>query len=406
MSKNNGVLVLETGVIFKGNLFGFVKDTFGEVVFNTSLVGYEEVITDPSYKGQIVVMTYPHIGNYGINFEDMESEHIFIEGFVIGEYSKNYSNWRARNTLENVFIKNKIVGIENVDTRSLTRYIRDNGSMTGMITLIKDYSEIKNLIKKVIKYPKIRELDLVKTVSCVKTYNPFSKLKKDCKFKENVFHRYPKKTEFKVVIIDCGCKYNILRLLREHKCEIIVVPAETRSEKILSYKPDGIILSNGPGDPQMVSYVFKTVKQIIDYEQKTKDLIPIFGICLGHQMLAIAFGGKTYKLKFGHHGTNHPVKNLQTNKIEITSQNHNFVVKYTMVDNKYFLDGNNEVEITHLNLNDGSCEGLKHTKLPIFSVQYHPESAPGPNDSRYLFDQFLSFMYRYKYKEKFHIAKK
>ena len=390
---STGMLILETGMVFDGNLFGYLdKETYGEVVFNTSIVGYEEVITDPSYKGQIVVMTYPHIGNYGITLVDAESRQPFLEGFVINEYSKTASNWQKKCMLSEFLKKHKIVGIENVDTRAVTRYIREKGSMRGIISA--KIGNVGDIIKKMKKMPKIVGQDLVKEVSCKSIYDPYIKLKH-----KKIFANKYNNEQYKVVVIDCGCKYNIFRSLKLRDCKTIVVPADTSYEKILSFVPDGILLSNGPGDPQAVHYVFKTLEKIINYETERKDYIPVFGICLGHQMLGIAFGGKTYKLKFGHHGINHPVKNLDTGRVEITSQNHNFVLKVVSLKNKLILDGNKDVEITHLNLNDNSCEGLRHNKLPIFAVQYHPESSPGPNDSKYLFDKFISLMKKYKDKK-------
>ncbi|MEN3013194.1 MAG: glutamine-hydrolyzing carbamoyl-phosphate synthase small subunit [Endomicrobiia bacterium] len=397
MKEYNAVLMLETGVYFKGRFFGYEGETSGEVIFNTGIVGYEEILTDPSYKGQIVVMTYPHIGNYGINYYDFESSSPKVEGFVVNEFSKIFSNWQSKDTIENLLKKYKIVGIEKVDTRALTRYIREKGSMRGIISHVNQ--DLKKLYKKVKQIPSIVGRDLVKEVSCKEVYLPFSlEYQKRNEISvyslsKNLFidvNATPAK--YKVIVIDCGCKFNIMRLLRKYGCELIVVPADTSFEKIINYSPDGILLSNGPGDPEGIPYVFKTVEKIINYSINNNIYLPIFGICLGHQVIALSLGGETYKLKFGHHGINHPVKNLTTQTIEITSQNHNFAVKMEEVNGKLYVKGNKNLEVTHINLNDFSCEGLRYKNLPIFAVQYHPEAAPGPNDAKYLFEEFIKMI--------------
>jgi len=354
------ILALEDGTIFKGESFGAQGQSCGEIVFNTSMCGYQEILTDPSYKGQIVAMTYPLIGNYGVNKEDVESGRIFLEGFVVKEYSKIASNWRQANSLGEYLKENKILGIEGIDTRALTLHIRKAGAMRSILST-EDLDE-KRLVKKAKESQGLEGIDLVKEVSIHKKYI-WSKAKKP---------------SYKVVVLDCGVKYNILRKLLEHKCEVVVVPAYTEAKEILQLKPDGVLLSNGPGDPQAVKYVIQTTRDLIGK-------IPIFGICLGQQMLGLALGGKTYKLKFGHHGANHPVKDLRTGKISITVQNHGFCVDIDSLNKK-------EVEITHINLNDNTLEGIRLKKLPVFSVQFHPEASAGPHDANYLFEEFIKLM--------------
>ena len=354
------LLALEDGTVFYGNTFAGKGEVSGEVVFNTSMTGYQEVLTDPSYKGQIVTMTYPLIGNYGINSEDVESSRIQVEGFVVREYEPVPSNWRAEQTLADYLSRQGIVGIEGVDTRALTRHIRLAGAMRGVIST----SDLDpgSLTKKAKASQGLVGVDLVKGVTCQKPYE------------------WPQENgaRFQVVTFDCGMKFNIARSLAQRGCHVTVVPAHTSAEEIRTMNPDGIVLSNGPGDPEPITYVVDTIKRLIpDY--------PIFGICLGHQMLGLAFGGKTYKLKFGHRGANHPVKNLFTGKVEITSQNHGFCVDVESIKDP-------DVEITHINLNDQTMEGMRHRKLPVFSVQYHPEASPGPHDASYLFDEFIGFM--------------
>ncbi len=351
-------LVLEDGRVFAGYSFGADGERTGEVVFNTSLTGYQEILTDPSYKGQIVTMTYPLIGNYGVNDEDVESRMPFVEGFVVKEASRVASNWRSKKTISQYLKENGIIGIEGVDTRALTRHIRTKGSMKAVISTI-DTDE-RSLVKKARSSPGLEGRDLVKEVTKGEIYN------------------WGSGGKYKVVAIDCGIKYNILRRLSESGCAVTVVPYDTPAERILEERPDGLFLSNGPGDPAGVAHVPATVKTLLGK-------IPIFGICLGHQMLGLALGGKTFKLKFGHHGGNHPVKDLKTGKVAITSQNHNFCV-----DTKSL--GKTDVEMTHLNLNDNTPEGMRSDSLKFFSVQYHPEDGPGPHDARYLFNEFLELM--------------
>ncbi|MBI5207753.1 MAG: glutamine-hydrolyzing carbamoyl-phosphate synthase small subunit [Candidatus Firestonebacteria bacterium] len=353
-------IMLEDGSFYEGRVFGSYGEVTGEVVFNTCMSGYQEILTDPSYHGQIVTMTYPLIGNYGINPEDVESRKIFARGLLVKEYSKIYSNWRAKKSLGEYLKENNIIGIEGIDTRSITRHIRIRGAMRGIISSIDNSKD--SLLEKVRNSPGLVGCDLVKEV----TGEPKTVWKGE---------ETPK---YKVVAYDFGIKYNIIRKLVSNGCEVILVNALTSAEEVLSYNPDGIFLSNGPGDPAAVSYAIKNVKELLGKK-------PIFGICLGHQIIALAMGCNTYKLKFGHRGGNHPVKNLITQKVEITSQNHGFAVDTDSIKGK-------NIELTHLNLNDHTVEGIKHNKIPIFSVQYHPESSPGPHDSQYLFEEFNKLM--------------
>ncbi len=356
------MLALEDGRIFRGKSFGATGESFGEVVFNTGMTGYQEILTDPSYKGQIVVMTYPLIGNYGVNKEDVESRRPFVEGYVVKEYSKIASNWRSVQTLGDYLKENKILGIEGIDTRDLTLHIRQAGALKAVLTT-EDLNE-ERLVKKAKDSPGLIGIDLVKEVTGNKKY---------------VWNQgEEKKYRYKVVVIDCGMKYNILRELTKNKCQPIVVPADTSAEVILKMKPDGVLISNGPGDPAAVHYLIENTRKLIGK-------LPIFGICLGQQILGLAFGGKTYKLKFGHHGGNHPVKDLVTGKIHITVQNHGFCVDIDSLNK-------NDIRITHMNLNDQTLEGIEHKKLPVFSVQFHPEASPGPHDAEYLFGKFAEMM--------------
>ena len=356
--RTKAILLLEDGLVFNGFSFGHIGETTGEVCFNTGMSGYQEILTDPSYCKQIVTMTSPHIGNYGINSEDIESKNIQVSGFVIKEETEIPSNWRSELSVGYYLDDQKIVGIQNVDTRALTRHIRDNGAMNGIISSID--VDTKSLKSKLNKIPSMEGLDLAKVVTTKKNY----KWSKDSK-------------PYKVAAIDYGIKFNILRLLDKHDCEVTVFPADISADEIIKFDPDGVFLSNGPGDPSAVTYGIKMVKSLLGKK-------PIFGICLGHQILALALGAKTFKLKFGHRGINHPVRNNETGIIEITSQNHGFAVDLdSLPDN---------VESTHINLNDNTSEGIKCKDIPAFSVQYHPESSPGPHDSRYLFKQFIDMM--------------
>lgn len=349
-----GYLVIEDGTIYKGNTFGAKTEKFGELIFNTSMTGYQEIIYDPSYKGQIVTMTYPLIGNYGINSEDIESYKIHLEGFVVKERSKIYSNWRAEKSIEELFEENGIIGIEDIDTRKITELLRDKGAQKGGI--FAGEGDYKEMLNKVRNSPSLVGRDLVKEVIKGKPYV------------------WSDKGKYKVVVIDCGVKYNILRLLAENNLKVIVYPATAPWEEIKKEEPDGILISNGPGDPAALDYVVKNVSNLVEK-------YPVFGICLGHQILGQVFGGKTFKLKFGHHGANHPVKDLKTEKVHITVQNHGFCVDINTLKDK-------DIEITHINLNDQTLEGIKHKKLPVFSVQFHPENSPGPRDAEYLFKNF------------------
>ena len=371
-------IALEDGTIFEGVSFGASGERLGEVVFNTSMTGYQEIMTDPSYKGQIVTMTYPLIGNYGINKEDIESSGPKVEGFIIKEKSKITSNWRSEKSLDEYLKENNIIGIEGVDTRSLTLHIRTKGAMKGIVSTI-DLNP-KSLIKKAKNSPGLIGRDLVKEVTCKKSYKA-EKILGTRDIPRLRSGQEGQGTRKKVIAMDFGIKYNILRCLMGAGCDVTVVPADTKAKDILTHNPDGIFLSNGPGDPAAVTYAIEEIKKLLGKK-------PIFGICLGHQLLGLAFKGKTFKLKFGHRGANHPVKDLKTGKIEITSQNHGFSVDINSLNKE-------DVELTHINLNDNTLEGMAHKKLPVFSVQYHPEASPGPHDSRYLFKRFTDLMDTY-----------
>ncbi len=362
------ILALEDGTFFIGNSFGAEGVAVGEVVFNTAMTGYQEILTDPSYNGQIVTMTYPEIGNVGVNEEDIESFKPFLEGFVVKEYQRFPSNWRAKKTLDEYLKEHKIVGIEGIDTRKLTRHLRDNGAKKGAIST--EHSDPHQVIEIAKNSPSIVGRDLVKEVTCSE---PFKWEQGLWTLEKGYISRKDLKGRKRVVACDFGIKYNILRNLVEAGFEVLVVPGDTSAEKIMESDPDGIFLSNGPGDPEGVPYIINEVKKLIGVK-------PIFGICLGHQILALAMGGKTFKLKFGHHGVNHPVKNLFTERIDITVQNHGFAVDPNSLGS--------DLVVTHINLNDRTVEGMAHKKHQIFSVQYHPEASGGPHDSQDLFRKF------------------
>ncbi len=357
------LLALEDGTIFTGRAFAGKGEAAGEVVFNTSMTGYQEILTDPSYRGQIVTMTYPLIGNYGVNDEDVESGRVQAQAFIIREYEPVPSNWRSRRSLAEYLESQGVIGIEGIDTRALTRHLRVAGAMKGVLST--EDLDPESLVARAKASPGLVGRDLVREVTCPSP------------------HEWPvvsgkKRGLYRVVAFDFGVKHNILNCVARTGCKVIVVPATASADEIRKLNPDGILLSNGPGDPEPVTYAIRTIQEIMGE-------FPIFGICLGQQLLGLALGGKTYKLKFGHRGANHPVKNLATGKVEITAQNHGFCVDIDSIRN-------NDIEVTHLNLNDGTLEGLRHRHLPVFSVQYHPEASPGPHDASYLFDEFIGNM--------------
>ncbi len=365
------VLLLEDGTVFRGQGFGAENTRCGEVVFNTAMSGYQEILTDPSYSEQIMTMTYPLIGNVGTNDLDWESEKVHVSGFVVKENCDTPSNWREQSSLHEYLKANRVCGIEGIDTRKLVKHIRTEGAMRGIIST--EETNLKRLKAKLDTYPGLVGRDIAKHVSTKKTY-AWDKGVIDVVKEEEC----RPETKYKVVALDCGIKQNILRLLRSHGCDVTVVPVKTTAKAILAMKPDGVFLSNGPGDPAAVTPAIETTKTLLGK-------VPIFGICLGHQILCLALGGATYKLKFGHRGANHPVKNMDTKCIEITSQNHGFCVDLDSMKDR-------GVELTHINLNDNTLEGLRCDKLKAFSVQYHPEASPGPHDSAYLFQSFIDLM--------------
>ena len=366
------ILALEDGRVFRGRGFGAASERFGEVVFNTSLSGYQEILTDPSYAGQIVILTYPHIGNYGTNALDNESVRPYAGGLIVRELSHLVSNWRSEAETAAFLADFGIPGIADIDTRALVRHLRKHGAMRGVLSLVD--SDAERLVARAQASPSMVGLDLASRVSTPSRYE-WGEASRNI-FRKDAGGITPPK--FHVVAYDYGIKQNILRKLVDAACRVTVVPAATSASDVLALKPDGVFLSNGPGDPEPVMYAAQAVREMMGR-------VPIFGICLGHQIIGLALGGKTYKLKFGHHGGNHPVLNLETRKVEITAQNHGFAVDPDSLKAS-------EVVLTHRNLNDDTLEGLRHRTMPLFSVQYHPEASPGPHDSAYLFERFVKLM--------------
>ena len=365
-----GYLALEDGTVFTGKSFGASGEQVGEVVFNTSMCGYQEILTDPSYYGQIIAMTYPLIGNYGVNEEDIESDRVHVRGFLVKEACRYPSNSTAKTSLPDYLSRNNIIGIEGIDTRALTRRIRMAGAMKACLYAGEDKPKPDDLVDKARAWPGLSEIDTVQCVTCAE---------------KHLFDGTPGRSRkgddrYNVVAIDYGIKHNILRMLRALGCRITVVPASTPASDILATSPDGVFLSNGPGDPRIVRHAPRVISDLLGK-------VPVFGICLGHQLLTLAMGASIYKLRFGHHGGNHPVRNLSTGEIEITSQNHNYCSDMESLDRS-------GLTMTHLNLYDKTCEGLEDRERRVFSVQYHPEASPGPHDSSYLFRKFITMMER------------
>lgn len=374
--RTRALLVLEDGTVFRGSTFAGHGRALGEVVFNTSMSGYQEVLTDPSYKGQIVAMTYPLTGTYGINDEDMESAAIQVEAFIVKEYQGFTSNWRSTRSLADFLNEYGKIGIEGIDTRALTRHIRVAGAMRGIIAT--DTDDIPSLMEQVQAFPGLNDIDMVQHVTCARPYR-WQGSPQSVDLAAPWSESDPR---FRVATLDCGVKYNILRKLEEAGCQVLVLPAQTPAETILATQPDGVFLSNGPGDPAAVHYVIDTVQQLLGER-------PVFGICLGHQMMGLALRGRTFKLKFGHRGANQPVKDVTTGKVEITSQNHGYCVDLDSMKGA-------PVRLTHFNLNDNTLEGMEHLEVPAFSVQYHPEASPGPHDASYLFERFIRLIEKTK----------
>jgi carbamoyl-phosphate synthase small subunit len=367
------ILALEDGTWFRGIAAGAEGEARGEVVFNTAMTGYQEILTDPSYAGQIVTMTCPEIGNYGVSPQDVESRAPQIAGFIVRESSPMASNWRSEGTLRDYLINNHIVAIADVDTRALTRQLRSGGVMRGVI-VTGDGLEPASLVERARSIPSMEGSDLVRDVTCERAFD----WPREDPDEFGVTPERLAKTRLRIAAYDFGMKWNILRRLSAHGCDVRVYPATTPASELLATKPDGVFLSNGPGDPAPLTYAIANAKALVAAD------VPVFGICLGHQILGLAMGGETFKLKFGHRGANHPVKKLATGKVEITSQNHGFAVDPRSLPE--------DVEVTHLNLYDGTVEGLRHKTRPVFCVQYHPEASPGPHDADYLFDDFLELI--------------
>ena len=372
------ILALEDGRVFRGKGYGAQGECHGEVVFNTSITGYQEIFTDPSYCGQIVVLTNPEIGNYGTNAEDNEATRPYIEGLIVREFSRVSSNWRSQQVAEEYLDQFKIPVLAEIDTRSLVRHLRDHGVMRGVISTLE--ADADKLIAKARSIPRMDGTDLAKVVTTKHTY--VWETGERSHLPDEVVGVKDTPERFHVVAYDYGIKQNILRKLRSEGCKVTVVSAETKAEDVLALKPNGVFLSNGPGDPEPCTYAVENIRRLMGR-------LPIFGICLGHQLTGLALGGKTFKLKFGHHGGNHPVKQLNTGKIEITAHNHNFAVDPDSLPQS-------EVELTHMDLNDQTLEGMRHRNLPLFTVQYHPEASPGPHDSHYLFKDFVKMMEEWK----------
>ena len=369
------LLALEDGLVLRGLSFTGPGECLGEVVFNTAMTGYQEILTDPSYNGQIVTMTYPLMGNYGVNFDDLESRGVQVEGFIVKEYHPYPSNWRATGNLADYLKGSGKLGVEGFDTRAITKRLREVGAMRGLVST--QDLDPASLVRRARELPSMEGQDLVPQVTCRAPYW-WPDFPADEAAPLDLETLWRQRQGRKVVLYDYGVKFNIIRSLKARGLEVLVVPATTPASEVLKLKPAGLVLSNGPGDPAAVTYAIDNVRQCLGAQ-------PMFGICLGHQLMGLALGGRTFKLKFGHRGANQPVKDLLSGRVEITSQNHGFAVDLESIPDP-------EVELTHFNLNDGTLEGLRHPKLRAFSVQYHPEASPGPHDADYLFEQFLEMM--------------